>query len=142
MKLNNRIVNDPLLILRVGLGLVFLLAGVHRLVFFDIARQNFIDLGLQPASLLVILVIIMEFIAGILFIINRHIIRASLLIMAVMIIGIGASVLRAGNSLWTNANELFVLTYTPTNIVLHISYLAGIITVMLWVIKEKKSKKK
>ena len=135
--IKQKLLDDPLLPLRVGLGIVFLLAGIHRIVLFELARANFIDLGLQPASLWVIVAIAAELVAGILFIVNRYMVKACLLIIAVMVIGIGASILRAGSTLWANINEVFMLTYTPTDIVLHISYLVGIITVLLWAIKRK-----
>lgn len=135
-RLKDTLRKDPVAPLRIGLGLVFLLAGTHRIVFFGLAVRNFTDVGLQPAPLLVVLAIVAELIAGILFLLNRRMVQACLLIMAVMLVGIAASVIRAGSGLWQNANEVFMLTYTPTDIVLHISYVVGILTVLLWAMRK------
>ncbi|HII66243.1 TPA: DoxX family protein [Candidatus Woesearchaeota archaeon] len=139
-RLKENLRKDPVAPLRIGLGLVFLLAGIHRIVFFGLAVQNFTDVGLRPAPALVVLAIIAELIAGILFLLNRRMVQACLLIMAVMLAGIFASVIRAGTSLWQNINEVFMLTYTPTDIVLHISYVIGILTVLLWAMGGGKGK--
>ena len=74
--MRKRVVKDPMIVLRIGLGAVFLLAGLHRLIFFGMAKANFIDVGLVPASFLVSLAIAVELVAGILFILNRHVEKA------------------------------------------------------------------
>ena len=136
--LNQRLKKDPLLLLRCGLGLVFILAGLHRLIFFDLAYQNFLDVGLRPAALLVALAIGVELVAGVLLLWNLYVKEACMGISILLVIGIASSAIRAGHSLIDKVNELFMLTYTPTNIVLHVTYLVGVITLLLWVLPKKK----
>ncbi len=139
-KIKNKIIRDPLLLLRMGLGVVFLLAGIHRVIFFDLAYKNFIDLSLNPPAPLVVITIILELIAGTLLIINRFVVQACIAIITILIAGIIASIMRSGYTLIQNINEIFILTYTPTNIILHLSYLIGIITLLLNNLKIKKLK--
>lgn len=129
--------NQPILLLQYGLGIVFFLAGLQRIFFFEMARQNFIDLGLVPAVPLVILTIFAELVASLCFFTDRHVEKGSALIVIVLLIGITASIIRAGSSLVQNFNEVFLLTYTPTNIVMHTTYLIGILAVLLNSLKKK-----
>ncbi|MBI2647451.1 DoxX family protein [Candidatus Woesearchaeota archaeon] len=136
-KIRNKIINDPLVLLRLGLGIVFLLAGIHRVIFFDLAYKNFIDLNLNPPALLVVITIILELITGTLLIINRFIVQACVTIMLILTIGIIASIIRSGYTLIQNINEIFILTYTSTNIILHLSYFIGIVTLLLYNLKPR-----
>lgn len=138
-RLVKKIIKEPLIFLRIGLGIVFLLAGLHRIVFFDMAYKNFIDVGLEPAALLVIVTVIVELAAGILMLINRFIPQSSAMIIILLVIGIIAAVKRAGVDFINNINEVFLLTYTPTDIVLHISYLLVAVTLFIFAIKSGKS---
>ena len=133
-----RVMKDPLMILRIGLGAVFLLAGLHRLIFFGMAKANFIDVGIVPATFLVSLAIIVELVAGILLILNREVDKACAMILILLAIGIGASIVRAGSSLLSNINEVFLLTYTPTNIVMHAAYFVGVLTILFWALGKKR----
>ena len=130
--------NHALTILRVGIGLVFLLAGLHRIFFFSIGYQNFLDLGILFATPLLIITILVEIICGFLLIINRFIIPASLAIIALLATGIIVSFVKAGYNFIEDINELFILTATPTNILLHITYLVGILTLLLYSLSKKK----
>lgn len=137
-RLINNIIENPLTLLRVGLGTVFVLAGLHRIIFFNLAYSNFVDLGLKPASMLVVLTIIFELVAGMLLIINRFIVKACVIIIVLLVIGITSAIIRAGHNLIQNINEVFLLTYTPTDIVLHISYLVGTVTILLFSLHQRK----
>ena len=123
---------DPLVLLRLGLGLVFILAALHRIIFFEISYNNFIELGLKPANLLIIVTIIIELTAGTLLILNRFIYQASLTLSALLVVGIIVAVLKAGQTLIQNIHEIFIVTATPTDIVLHISYVIGLLTLLLY----------
>lgn len=131
-KININFSKDPLALLRLGLGLVFILAALHRIIFFQIAYNNFIDLGLKPANVLVIATIVVELAGGILLVLNRFISQASLTLSALLIGGIIVAVNKAGQSLIQNINEVFIVSATPTDIVLHISYVIGLITLFLY----------
>lgn len=123
---------DPLALLRLGLGLVFILAALHRIIFFGIAYNNFIDLGLKPANMLVIITIMIELLGGISLILNRFIFQATLTLSALLLVGIIVAVIKAGPSLIQNINEVFIVSATPTDIVLHISYVIGLLTLFLY----------
>lgn len=133
------LLKDHLALLRIGLGIVFVLAALHRIIFFDIAYYNFVDLGLNPANLWVTITIIIEFTAGTLLILNRHISKASLTLAIMVAIGIIVAVLKAGQTLIQNMHEVFMVTATPTDIVLHMSYVVGLITLYLYSKKKIKS---
>lgn len=132
------IAKEPVGPLRMALGIVFMLAAIHRIVFIDIAYNNFSDLGLKPAFFLVVLAIIIELAAGILFLANKHIKFASCIMLILIAAGIIFSIKKAGTSLFSKINELFILTYTPTNIVLHVAYFFGVLTLLLYYINNKK----
>ena len=137
----DKIIKDPVILLRVGLGIVFVLAGLHRILFFNLAYANFVDLSLKPPSTLVILTIIIELVAGVLLIINKFVAEACVFIILLLLGGITSAIIRAGYSLVQKINEIFLITYTPTDIVLHISYLVGIITILLFSLKRNDRKK-
>lgn len=132
IKGNSNFPKDPLVLLRAGLGMVFILAGLHRIIFFEIAYDNFIDLGLKPANLLVIITIIIELASGTLLILNRFILQSSLTLLALLVVGIVAALNKAGENVVQNINEIFMVTATPTDIVLHISYVVGLLTLLLY----------
>ena len=132
IKNKSSFLKDHLILLRLGLGVVFVLAALHRIIFFEIAYNNFIDLGLKPANLLIIVTIIIELTAGTLLILNRFIYQASLTLSALLVVGIIVAVLKAGQTLIQNIHEIFIVTATPTDIVLHISYVIGLLTLLLY----------
>lgn len=132
------IAKEPVGPLRMAMGTVLILAAMHRIIFIEIAYNNFSDLGLKPAFFLVVLAIIIELAAGILFLTNKHIKFASCTILILIAAGIIFSIKKAGISLFSKINELFILTYTPTNIVLHIAYFFGVLTLLLHHINNKK----
>lgn len=132
--------DHPLSLLRIFLGIVFVSAGLHRLIFFSIAYENFSNFGIVPVMPLLVITIVMQIIAGVLLIINRLVIPASLIIAIIVIAGIVVSFVKANAGFYANLNELFILTATPTNIVLHITYLIGIVTLVLYQLNRKTSK--
>tara|TARA_B100001971_G_scaffold204481_1_gene220680 strand:+ start:237 stop:671 length:435 start_codon:yes stop_codon:yes gene_type:complete len=130
----------PVSLLRIVLGLVFLSAGLQKAFFFQEAYENFLDLGINFITPLLIITISLQIIAGILLIINKYVVPAAFAIGLLLLVGVTMSILKAGYSLVENINELFILTYTPTNIFLHITYLIGVITILLVGIKENSEK--
>lgn len=136
-KIKNLFLKNPVTLLQLGLGIVFILAGFHRIIFFNMAYDNFTDIGLVPAAPLAVITIISELIVGISFITNKFVKQSCTVIAILLVVGITASILRAGNTLIENINEVFLLTYTPTNIVLHISYFIGVLTVFLFSLKKE-----
>lgn len=126
------LLKEPIILLRLGLGTVFILAGLHRIIFFKMAYNNFIDVGIVPATPFVVFTIILELIVGFLLIINKFVKQSCIAIAMLLIVGITASILRAGHILVENINEVFLLTHTPTDIILHISYLIGVLTILLF----------
>lgn len=129
---------NPLALLRVGLGLVFLAAGLHRIFFFQLAVDNFAWLGLQPATALVIATIAIEFFVATCYLLERKVALASGTLIALLVVAVGISLLKAGASFTQNINELFVLTATPTNIFLHFTYLFCVVVVLLSVLGKKR----
>ncbi len=130
--------NQPLSLLRIFLGIVFLSAGLNRIIFFSVAHENFSSLGISPAIPLLVITITLQIAMGTLLIINRLVIPASLIIAVIVIIGIAASFIKAGTRFYANFNEVFILTATPTNIILHITYFIGILTLLLYNLNIKK----
>ena len=128
----------PLFLLRVFLGVVFLSAGLHRIIFFPVAHENFSNLGISPAIPLLVITIALQITMGALLIITSLVIPASSIIAVIVIIGIVISLIKAGTRFYANFNEVFILTATPTNIILHITYFIGILTLLLYNLNTKK----
>ena len=129
--------DNPIILLRLSLGIVFILAGLHRILFFKLAYDNFLDIGLVPAVPLVVITIIVELIVGISFITNKLVKYSCILLAVLLVVGIIASILKAGYALIRNINEVFLLTYTPTDITLHLSYLIGALTLLLFTLRKR-----
>ena len=130
--------NRPLSLLRIFLGIVFLSAGLYRIMFFPVAHENFSNLGITPTIPFLIMVIALQITMGTLLIINRLVIPASSIIAVIVIIGIVISLIEAGTRFYANFNEVFILTATPTNIILHITYFIGILTLLMYNLNVKK----
>jgi uncharacterized membrane protein YphA (DoxX/SURF4 family) len=106
-------------IITLALGLVFVLAGVYRVLFPQNAVQEMLDLKL-PAALSYVLVPF-ELLLGVLFLSNRHVREAAAATMAFLILAIlWGLVLNPGVLLDTH--ELYVFNATPTDILLHAVY--------------------
>lgn len=137
-KIQRYMVNRPLSLLRIFLGIVFLSAGLHRIIFFSVAHENFSNLGVSPVVPLLVITIVLQIAMGTLLIINKLVIPASSIIAVIVIIGIVISIIKAGTRFYANFNEVFILTATPTNIILHITYFIGILTLLLYNLNLKK----
>ena len=124
--------HHTLTFLRITIGIIFLSAGLHRIFFFSIAYQNFLELGIKFVMPLLVVTILIEIVCGFLLIINRFIIPASMTIGITLIFAIILSFLNSKPEFFHNINELFILTVTPTNILLHVTYLVGVITLLLY----------
>tara|TARA_Y100000310_G_C20639880_1_gene793298 strand:- start:1100 stop:1534 length:435 start_codon:yes stop_codon:yes gene_type:complete len=122
---------NPLSLLRIFLGLIFLSAGLQKILFFKVTYENFLLLGIYPAIPFLIITIILEVICGILLVINRYKLFASLVLGLIILITIIVSVINGGYSLLNNINDIYILTLTPTFFATLVIILVGLITISL-----------
>ena len=72
IKVQRYAIKNPLSLLRIFLGLIFLSAGLHKILFFKVTYENFLLLGIYPTIPLLIITIILEVICGILLFIIKY----------------------------------------------------------------------
>ena len=111
-------------LVRILLGIVFLSAAVYRLFNYD-AGIN--ELSGFSVEFLLIPMIILELSIGILLLINKGVRLAAITASIFLILAIVMGFVNNGKNIVSNLGELFVFNANPTDILLHIIYLAVLI---------------
>jgi len=116
----------PLALLRIFLGLVFLSAGLYRVLNWHEVTLEFSNLKLNSLYL-PILIIILEIGAGIFLILNIKLKESLLVLIIFLIFTLIWTLVIFGKDLISKSSELFTFQTTPTDFFLHLSYLVILI---------------
>lgn len=111
------------------LGIVFLLAAVYRIFNPKAGIEEFNAVGVPIFFLYV--TILFELTVGTLLILGKKLKLVSVITMFFLVIAIIIATLSDFKGIIHNIGELFVLDSTPTDIVLHITFLIMLIHVFL-----------
>ncbi len=117
-------------LLRMFLGLIFLSAGIFRILNWQQATLEFSMLGINYAGLIVF-TIAMEIIAGLLLIFNIETKKVLLALIIFLTTALLWVLMISGQNLINGIKELFFLDATPTDWFLHFTYLIVIIFLLL-----------
>ena len=121
-------------LIRIFLGIIFILAAIYRLLFYNNAIQEMINLNLPVFFSWII--ISLEIIIGILFLIDKFVKQSAIILVSFLIIGIIVAVISNFQKIILNIGELFVMDNNPTDIFLHIVYVG----ILIYAILDKKTK--
>ena len=116
-------------IISFSLGIVFLLAGVYRIFNPQAGIEEFSKIGL-PLFLLYA-IILFELTIGMLLILGKKLKLVSGIMIVGLVIFIPIVLFSNLSGVIKNIGELFVFDSTPTDIVLHITYLIMLVHVFL-----------
>ncbi len=125
--MNTKTKIEPLSILRIFLGLVFLSAGIYRVFFFDAAQQEF--LLLQTPSFFIIPLIIFEIVCGGLLLLDKYTRYVLIACISFLSLALVLGFVVQGGSIIKGMGELFVFDPTPTDVFLHVTFLTIMIAV-------------
>jgi len=117
---------------RYFLALVFLSAGLFRIIFPESATEEFMSLRLP--LFLSPLMIVFEITAGLLLIFNKYIRPVYLSLLIFLSLTLLWSLIIAGSEIISSLGELFVFNSTPTDWFLHLVFLV----VVVWLLKREK----
>ncbi len=127
--------NIPSFFGRYFLALVFLSAGIFRIIFPASASQELINLDLPPV--LSWFIVAVEISAGLLLIINKYIKQVYLSLIIFLSLALIWALIISGAGIISLLGELFVFNLTPTDFFLHIIFL-GLAVFLLKAIKKDK----
>jgi len=123
--------NKGLRVLQIFAGLVFLSAGMYRLIFLSASMDEFQELVPWFSGLFLALTIVIECVGGVLFLAGKRVGIASFLIMGVVLSGMVRALMLGGRETWQNWRELFQMSATPTTIFLHAVYILIIVAILV-----------
>jgi uncharacterized membrane protein YphA (DoxX/SURF4 family) len=116
-----RIKDNPVVVLRILMGLVFLSAGVYRIFFPVQAAQEMIDLHLPV--ILTWLIVILEILGG-LFLLSGKFQRTVNMVMIIFLcLAIINVMVLKGREIIASVGRLFVFTPEPVSIFLHLVFI-------------------
>lgn len=115
--------------IRIFLGIVFISAAVYRIFNYGIAKQEMASLKIP--AFFVFIVIIFEILVGLAFMFNKYIKFAAILSAFFLILAIMLALIVNGKNIILSIGEIFVFNLTPTDILLHITFLILILVVYL-----------
>ena len=127
--------NFPLVFARYFLALVFLSAGIFRIISPKLALQELINLNLPP--ILSWFVVTIEISAGVLLILNKYIRQVYFGLIIFLSSALIWALIISGQEIISSLNELFVFNLTPTDFFLHLIFL-GLAVFLLKAIKKDK----
>ncbi|MCK5283797.1 MAG: DoxX family protein [Nanoarchaeota archaeon] len=104
------------------LGLVFLSAGVYRILNFDAAIAEMAALNMP--DFIAPIMIMFEIVMGILFLLSKGVKIAAVLSAIFLISAVIIGFIVNGSRIFSSLGELFVFNANPTDISLHLIYLA------------------
>lgn len=125
----NKFKSDDLL--RIFLGLIFLSAGIYRILNWRQAILEFSKFDLDSAWYLIVLMIILEVVGGLFLIFNIKIKETLIAFIIFIILALIAAFLTSGQELISEFNQLFTFSPTPTDIFLHFTYLIVLVYLIL-----------
>lgn len=120
--------------IRIGLGLVFILAGLYRIVFFNQGIEEFSALGL-PIWMLIATIII-ELSIAFLFFANKYVKEASIVLVLFLA---SAVAITARNVPLQAYHSIFKMSATPESILIHIIYIILLIFLITELYKKNKT---
>lgn len=109
-------------ILRIFLGIVFILAGSYRVFNWNQVALEFQNIKLDNIYL-PILVVAFELIAGLLLILNVGIKKVIVLLIVFLSLGLLWSIIVNNPTLTDNLSQVFTFSQTPVDFFLHFTYL-------------------
>lgn len=125
---------QPITLLRLFLGIIFLSAGVYRIFNWQQAVLEFSKLNLNFVYLIA-LIIALEIIGGLFLILNIKTKKVLLVFIVFILLALMVALLSSGQALINNIGELFSFDANPTDVFLHFTYLI-ILTYLFWKQKE------
>lgn len=131
------IIRNPLYLLKLFLGLVFLSAGFYRIFNINLAVKEFSMFPIGLIYPLLTFTIILEITGGLLLILNKKIKLISAIFSAFIIIAVVSGIATSGGQIFSNISELFFFHANPTDIFLHLTYLIVLIYLFLISTKNK-----
>jgi uncharacterized membrane protein YphA (DoxX/SURF4 family) len=122
-------VQKSLEVLRILLGAIFILAAVYRIFNYEAGFRELANINI--AGFFVIPIILLELFVGISLVAGKLVKFASLTGAIFLSVAIIIAFVTNGYSILSNIGELFVFNPTPTDIFLHIIYLALLISIFM-----------
>ncbi|MBI2054164.1 MAG: DoxX family protein [Candidatus Staskawiczbacteria bacterium] len=122
-KIKNKI--NPVYLLRLFLGLVFLSAGIYRIFNWEKAILEFSQIAIFSVLpyYALIFTVALEIIGGLLLIFRKKARLVLFVFIVFLVIALSAMIMNNGKELLSNAGELFSFDATPTDVFLHFTYL-------------------
>ncbi|MFH1590396.1 MAG: DoxX family membrane protein [archaeon] len=123
-------------VLRLFVGIVFLSAAAYRTAVWSTGAREMQALGLPEAFSFI--VVVLELVVGSALVLDKWVAWASIVGMVFIGIALVMGLLAGGADLLRQAGELFVFDPTPTDMILHGSYLLMLLALFLSLKKRKK----
>jgi len=111
------------------MAFVFISAGVYRIFFPEAATQELTDLRLP--LFLVWPIIILEIGFGILLLIKKYKKTASAVLIVFLLLAVLQVLIAQGKEIWQRVGELFVFNTSPTDVFLHLVFVAILLTFLV-----------
>ncbi|MFZ4632194.1 MAG: DoxX family protein [Patescibacteria group bacterium] len=128
----NKIISEPEDVLRIGLALIFLTAGIYRVFNPEAAIQEFSALKLP--IFLSGLTVFGEIGFGALLLVNKFVKYIWFILIAFLIFVLSWAIVISGGKVFLGAGDLFVFNSNPTDWFLHFVFLV----VMIFLLIKKK----